>query len=436
MTINLKNFLSEKSKLSKMGEFQDLKPLDGLEVSSISADLYNNGRDDLALFYFREGANYATLSTTNSIVSETITWNEKSNKKMVKALLVNTKNANTFTGKQGYDAIETIAKNLAKNLTIRESKKEEGISETVKIKDLIFASTGVIGEIFPVEQITNRLQDLVSKLRDDQNKLIWIKTASAIMTTDTKPKLAYEEFTFNNKIIRIAAIAKGSGMIAPNLATMLSFIFTDADIPSNLLKTLLKKAVANTFNAITVDNDQSTNDMVSIFSTRKIKIGHNRGIADPVIQKFETSLKNVCLNLAKQVVVDGEGAKKFLTIKVINAKSVSSAKKIAFSVASSPLVKTAVAGEDPNWGRVIMGIGKSGEKIDKNKISVKFGEFILAENGAPIDNIDIEKIREYMKWDSIFIEINLNSGSDLFECYTCDFTHDYIDINADYKNST
>ena len=436
MTINLKNFLSDKSKLSKMGEFQDLKPLDGLEVSSISADLYNNGRDDLALFYFKEGANYATLSTTNSIVSETITWNEKSNKKIIKALLVNTKNANTFTGKQGYEAIDTVAKSLAKNLTLRESKKEEGISETIKIKDLIFASTGVIGETFPGEQIANRINDLVSKLRDDQNKLIWIKTASAIMTTDTKPKLAYEEFTFNNKIIRIAAIAKGSGMIAPNLATMLSFIFTDADIPSNLLKSLLKKAVANTFNAITVDSDQSTNDMVSIFSTRKIKIGHNRGITDPVIQKFEASLKSVCLNLAKQIVVDGEGAKKFLTIKVINAKSISSAKKIAFSVACSPLVKTAVAGEDPNWGRVIMGIGKSGEKVDKNKISIKFGEFLLAENGAPVENIDLDKIREYMKWDSIFIEINLNSGSDFFECYTCDFTHDYIDINADYKNST
>ena len=436
MTINLKNFLSDKSKLSKMGEFQDLKPLDGLEVSSISADLYDNGRDDLALFYFKEGANYATLNTTNSIVSETITWNEKSNKKMIKALLVNTKNANTFTGKQGYEAIDAIAKNLAKNLTLRESKKEEGISETVKIKDLIFASTGVIGEKFPEEKIIDRVNDLVSKLRDDQNKLIWIKTASAIMTTDTKPKLAYEEFTFNNKIIRIAAVAKGSGMIAPNLATMLSFIFTDADIPSNLLKTLLKKAVANTFNAITVDNDQSTNDMVSIFSTRKIKIGHNRGITDPVIQKFETSLKSVCLNLAKQIVVDGEGAKKFLTIKVINAKSVLSAKKIAFSVASSPLVKTAVAGEDPNWGRVIMGIGKSGEKVDKNKISIKFGEFLLADNGSHLENVDLEKIREYMKWDSILIEINLNSGSELFECYTCDFTHDYIDINADYKNST
>ena len=436
MTINLKNFLSDKSKLSKMGEYQDLKPLDGLEVSSISADLYNNGRDDLALFYFREGANYATLTTTNSIVSETITWNEKSNKKIIKALLVNTKNANTFTGKQGYEGIDVVAKNLSKNLTLRESKKEEGISETVKTKDLIFASTGVIGETFPTEKITDRINDLVSKLRDDQNKLIWIKTASAIMTTDTKPKLAYEEFTFNNKIIRIAAIAKGSGMIAPNLATMLSFIFTDADIPSNLLKTLLKKAVANTFNAITVDSDQSTNDMVSIFSTRKIKIGHNRGITDPVIQKFEASLKSVCLNLAKQVVVDGEGAKKFLTIKVINAKSLSSAKKIAFSVACSPLVKTAVAGEDPNWGRVVMGIGKSGEKIDKNKISIKFGEFPLAENGAPVENIDLNKIREYMKWDSVLIEINLNSGSDFFECYTCDFTHDYIDINADYKNAT
>ena len=436
MTINLKNFLSDKSKLSKMGEFQDLKPLDGLEVSSISADLYDNGRDDLALFYFREGANYATLTTTNSIVSETISWNENSNKKVVKALLVNTKNANTFTGKQGYDGIDMIAKSLAKNLTLRESKTEGGISETIKIKDLIFASTGVIGEKFPADQIIPRLNELVSKLRDDQNKLIWIKTASAIMTTDTKPKLAYEEFTFNNKIIRIAAVAKGSGMIAPNLATMLSFIFTDADIPSNLLKTLLKKVVAYTFNAITVDSDQSTNDMVSIFSTRKIKIGHNRGISDPVIQKFETALKSVCLNLAKQIVVDGEGAKKFLTINVVNAKSLSSAKKIAFSVASSPLVKTALAGNDPNWGRIVMGIGKSGEKIDKDKISIKYGDFIVAQDGSPNENIDIKKLNEYMKWDSIYIEINLNLGSEKFQCYTCDFTNDYIDINADYNNST
>ena len=434
MTINLKNFLKEKTQLSRMGEYQELKPIDGLEVSSISADLYKNGRDDLTLFYFRDGANYATLTTTNSIVSESIEWNKRSNKKSIKAMIVNTKNANTFTGRQGIESLNLIAKNLSRILTIRESKSELGTNETVKIKDLIFASTGVIGELFPVESINNSLQNLVDKLREDQNKLIWVKVASAIMTTDTKPKLAYEEITIGNKLIRISGIAKGSGMIAPNLATMLAFIFTDADIGSNILKSLLKKAVTNSFNAITVDNDTSTNDTVSIFSTKKIKIGQNRNISDPIIQKFEIALKKLCLNLAKQIVVDGEGAKKFITIKIINAKSLTSAKKIAFSIANSPLVKTAVAGSDPNWGRVLMGIGKSGEHVDKEKIVLKFGEFIVAENGKISDSYDEEKVAEYMKWDSVLIEVNLNQGNDLFECYTCDFTHEYIDINADYRN--
>jgi glutamate N-acetyltransferase/amino-acid N-acetyltransferase len=436
MTINLKNFLKDKTKLSRMGEFQELKPLDGLEVSSISADLYKNGRDDLTLFYFREGANYATVQTSNSIISETLEWNQKSNKKIVKALMVNTKNANTFTGKQGQESLDIIAKNLSRILTIRESKSEEGVNETVKIKDLIFASTGVIGEAFPVEKINSSLQELVDKLRDDQNKMIWIKVASSIMTTDTKPKLAYEEIIFGNKIIKLAAVAKGSGMISPNLATMLSFIFTDVDLPSNILKTLLKKTVATTFNAITVDSDQSTNDMVSIFSTRKIKIGQNRSISDPIIQKFEIALKNLCLNLAKQIIVDGEGAKKFISINVINSKSQNKAKKIAFSIANSPLFKTAIAGQDPNWGRIVMGIGKSGEEVDKKKLIIKIGEFVVAENGMISQNYNEEKIKEYMKWDSIKIEINLNQGNESFECYTCDFTHDYISINADYRNPT
>ena len=436
MTINLKNFLKDKTKLSRMGEFQELKPLDGLEVSSISADLYKNGRDDLTLFYFRDGANYATVQTSNSIISETLEWNQKSNKKIVKALMVNTKNANTFTGKQGQESLDIIAKNLSRILTIRESKSEEGVNETVKIKDLIFASTGVIGEAFPVEKINSSLQELVDKLRDDQNKMIWIKVASSIMTTDTKPKLAYEEIIFGNKIIKLAAIAKGSGMISPNLATMLSFIFTDVDLPSNILKTLLKKTVATTFNAITVDSDQSTNDMVSIFSTRKIKIGQNRSISDPIIQKFEIALKNLCLNLAKQIIVDGEGAKKFVSINVINSKSQNKAKKIAFSIANSPLFKTAIAGQDPNWGRIVMGIGKSGEEVDKKKLIIKIGEFVVAENGMISQNYNEEKIKEYMKWDSLKIEINLNQGNESFKCYTCDFTHDYISINADYRNPT
>ncbi len=434
MTINLKNFLNDKSKMSKMGEFQNLKQIEGLEMSSVSADLYENGRDDLVLFYFKKGANYATVNTTNSIISETISWNNNSHKKSIKGLMVNTKNANTFTGKQGKESLDTIAKNLSRILTLKESKSETGTSETVRVKDLIFASTGVIGEQFPVDKIKDALPDLVTKLKVEHNKLFWLKVASGIMTTDTKPKVAYEEIIAGDELIKICGVAKGSGMIAPNLATMLSFIFTNADINSNLLKSLLKKAIANTFNAITVDSDQSTNDMVSLFSTRAIKIGQNLSLNDKIIQKFEFALKKLCLNLSKQIIVDGEGAKKFLTVKIINAKSLGSAKKIAFSIANSPLIKTAVAGEDPNWGRIIMGIGKSGEIIDIKKLKIKLGDFIVAENGKISDSYNEEKLKEYMKWDSIIIEINLKLGNDSFECYTCDFTHDYIDINADYRS--
>ena len=434
MTINIKNFLNDKSKLSKMGEFQSLKQIEGLEMSSVSADLYGNGRDDLVLFYFSKGANYATLTTTNSITSEYIPWNNNSHKKIIKGLLVNTKNANTFTGKQGKESIDILSKTLSRVLTIKESKSQDGTNETVKIKDLIFASTGVIGEEFPVEKIKYRIPELVEKLRLEHNKMYWIKIASAIMTTDTKPKVAYEELIIGDELVKICGVAKGSGMIAPNLATMLSFIFTNADINSNLLKTLLKRAVANSFNAITVDSDQSTNDMVSIFSTRNVKIGQNISLNDKVVQKFEVALKKLCLNLAKQIVVDGEGAKKFLTINVINAKSLGSAKNIAFSIANSPLVKTAVAGEDPNWGRIVMGIGKSGEIVDQKKLKIKIGSFVVAENGKVSESYDEQKLKEYMQWDSIEIEVNLKLGNDAFKCYTCDFTHDYIDINTDYRN--
>ena len=434
MTINIKNFLNNKTKLSKMGEFQNLKQIQGLEMSSTSADLYGDGRDDLVLFYFSKGANYATLTTSNSITSEFIPWNNNSHKKIIKGLLVNTKNANTFTGKQGKESIDILAKNLSRVLTIKESKSSEGTNETVKIKDLIFASTGVIGEDFPVEKIKERLPELVDKLRSEHNKMYWIKMASAIMTTDTKPKVAYEEVLIGDELIKICGVAKGSGMIAPNLATMLSFVFTNADINSNLLKTLLKRSVANSFNAITVDSDQSTNDMITIFSTRAVKIGQNISLNDKAVQKFEIALKKLCLNLAKQVVVDGEGAKKFITINVINAKSLGSAKNIAFSIANSPLFKTAVAGEDPNWGRIVMGIGKSGEIVDQKKLKVKIGDMIVAENGRISESYDEKKLKEYMEWDSIEIEVNLKLGNDAFKCYTCDFTHDYIDINADYRN--
>ena len=223
-------------------------------------------------------------------------------------------------------------------------------------------------------------------------------------------------------------------MIAPNLATMFSFIFTNADISSVVLKKYLNKVLTNTFNAITIDSDTSTNDMVAIFATKKIKNKKLNIISSREALKFEKALRNVCLELSKQIVVDGEGAKKFITVKIINSETVERAKKIAFSIANSPLIKTAVAGEDPNWGRILMGIGKSGEKIDSRKIIIKIGEFIVAENGKISDSYNEKMLKEYMKWDSILIEVNLNQGKESFECYTCDFTHDYIDINASYRN--
>ena len=432
MTINLKNFLSKDKRLSKMGDFQEMKDIEGLQVSSISADLYKNGRDDLSLFYFPEGANYAVAYTQNSIVSESITWNRQNTKNNIKALVVNTKNANTFTGDQGLDSLNEIAKTLINSLKVIEN--ENGY-EKIKKKEILFASTGVIGEEFPLEKINSNIHNLVSKLRINQNKLIWIKVASAIMTTDTQPKLAYSEIKLGDKIVRIAGIAKGSGMIAPNLATMFSFIFTDADISSVVLNKYLNKVLSNTFNAITVDSDMSTNDMVAIFSTKKIKNKKLNIISSKEALKFEKALKTVCLDLAKQIVVDGEGAKKFIAIKITNAETQLRAKKIAFSIANSPLIKTAIAGEDPNWGKILMGIGKSGEKIESKKIIIKLGDFIVAENGKISNNYNEEKLQEYMKEDGILIEVDLKQGKEEFECYTCDFTHDYIDINANYRRS-
>jgi len=434
MTINLKNFLTDKPKLSKMGDFQELKQIEGLEISAVSADLYGTGRDDLCLFYFKEGANYGAVYTNNSICSESITWNRKIRKSLIKALMINTKNANTFTGSQGQEALENISKNLSRVLTLRESQKESGTNQAIKPNEILFASTGVIGEKYPVQQIKEHIQFLVDKLKDNHNKFIWFKAASSILTTDTRPKLAYEECKIGNKTIKLSGIAKGSGMIAPNMATMLAFVFTDADIPSVYLKSLLKKAVANTFNAITVDSDTSTNDMVAIFATNKVKTGKIYNVLDPKLKDFERALQNLLLNLAKQIVGDGEGAKKFINIKIINAKSQYMAKNIGFSIANSPLFKTAMAGEDPNWGRIVMGIGKSGEKIVPEKIEIKIGTFKVAEKGKISVEYNEEKLKEYMTSNLITIEVNLKLGQASFDCYTCDFTKDYVDINADYRS--
>ena len=434
MTLNLKNLLNPKIKISKMGEFQELQPIEGLELSAISADLYGDGRDDLTLFYFKEGANFAAVYTTSKVTSASINWNLKIKRHFVKALMVNTQNANTFTGIKGAQGLKEIAQALSKALTLKSSQNPKGVSEVVKITDLLFASTGVIGEDFPYLKIKNRIPELIKKLKVEQNKFVWFKAASAIMTTDTRPKVAYEECKMGNKIIKISGIAKGSGMIAPNMATMLSFIFTDAEIPAVFLKAILKKVISTTFNSITVDSDTSTNDMVGIFATGKAKNSKIYNVLDPKLQDFEKALHKVCLNLAKQIVVDGEGAKKFITINVIGARSGAMAKNISFSIANSPLFKTAIAGEDPNWGRIVMAIGKSGENVYSSKIQIKFGKYLVAEDGKVSNDYNESDLKEYMKWDSIDIEVNLNIGSAFYTVYTCDFTHDYIDINANYRN--
>ena len=434
MTLNLKNLLNPKVKISKMGEFQELQPIEGLEISAVSADLYGDGRDDLALFYFREGANFAAVYTSSKVTSASINWNLRIKRHFVKALMVNTKNANTYTGTKGAQGLKEIALALSKALTLKSSQTPKGVSEVVKITDLLFASTGVIGEDFPYLKIRNRIPELVKKLKTEQSKFVWFKAASAIMTTDTRPKVAYEECKMGNKLIKISGIAKGSGMIAPNMATMLSFIFTDANIPSVFLKAILKKITTTTFNSITVDSDTSTNDMVGIFSTGKAKNSKIYNVLDPKLQDFEKALHRLCLNLAKQIVVDGEGAKKFITINVIGARSQSMARSVGFSIANSPLFKTAMGAGDPNWGRIIMACGKSGENIVANKIRLKIGEYLVAEGGKVAKDYKETDVKEYMKWSSINIEVNLNIGSASYTVYTCDFTHDYIDINADYRN--
>ena len=434
MTLNLKNLLNPKVKMSKMGEFQELRPIEGLQISAVSADLYGDGRDDLTLFYFDEGANFGAVYTNSKVTSASINWNLKIKRHFVKALMINTKNANTFTGIKGAQGLKEIAQSLSKSLTLKSSQSPKGVKEVVKITDLLFASTGVIGEDFPYLKIKNRIPELVKKLRTEQNKFVWFKAASAIMTTDTRPKLAYEECKIGNKLIKISGIAKGSGMIAPNMATMLSFIFTDANIPSVFLKSILKKVTATTFNSITVDSDKSTNDMVAIFATGKAKNSKVYNVLDPKLLDFEKALHRLSLNLSKQIVVDGEGAKKFITVNIVGARSSTMAKNIGFSIANSPLVKTAIAGEDPNWGRIIMAVGKSGENVQPSKIQIKFGKYLVAEQGRIAKDYKETDLKEYMKWDSIDIEVNLNLGNASFSVYTCDLTHDYIDINADYRN--
>ena len=432
MVLKIRNLFSSKANMQKTGDFQDLEHIDGVSISSINANLYNAKRDDLVLFYFREGANYSSVYTKSKIVSENIKWNQKIKSKKIKALLINTRNANAFTGKEGSKGVKILSEELSNQLSEKQKIDEES---PVKIKptEILFASTGTIGEKFPTNRIKNNIPELIENIKYTQNKYIWVKAANAIRTTDLKSKMSMDICKIGNSEVKIYGIAKGSGMIFPNMATTLGFVFTDASLSSSILKQLLNKNIKSTFNAISCDGDTSTNDMVSIFATNKAKHTFIKSATDPKLIDFDKALNSVLLNLAKRVAADGEGASKFITIKVKNCKTEEDAKTISFSIANSPLVKTAIAGEDPNWGRIIMAIGKSNVDLNPNKIGIKFGNITIIENGKLSNSYNEAEAASYMKGEKIDLLINLNLGKKEFTSYTMDLTKKYIEINSDYR---
>ena len=433
MGFNISNFLNSKSKNHKMIDFQDLDHIDGLSISAVCANLYKTSRDDLVMFYFREGANFASVYTKSKIVSENIKWNIDQKAKKIFSLLVNTRNANAFTGDQGYKSMQNIAEITSQELT-KKQRQDEDEPKIIKSKNILFGCTGTIGETFPEQKIISKIPDLIKNIKYTQNKFIWMKAALGIMTTDTQPKMAMEECYIGKTLVKIYGIAKGSGMIHPNLATTLGYVFTDADLSNDILKKLLNKNIQSTFNAISCDGDTSTNDMVSIFSTARAKHKKIISVNDKILKNFDQSLNKILLSLAKRVVADGEGASKFISINVNNAKTDTDAKKIAFSIANSPLVKTAIAGEDPNWGRVIMAIGKAQTTLKINSLAILFGKISIVKNGKIDPSYSEAKTAEYMKNSNIEINVKIGTGNKSFTAYTMDLTKKYIEINADYRS--
>ena len=328
------------------------------------------------------------------------------------AIIVNSGNANAFTGRHG-------------ELAVREIIAELSTRVQIPVERIFSSSTGVIGELLEYQKIINVFDYLVDSLHVSKIE----NAARAIMTTDTFPKGSSVKVSSSGGKITISGIAKGSGMIAPNMGTMLVYIFTDALIDKNDLQSIVSDLNEETFNCITVDSDTSTSDTLLVSATGKSGIQVNKNDLD-----FREGLRKVMLDLAHQVVCDGEGASKFIEVSVTGAVDRKEAKLHAMSIANSPLVKTAVAGEDPNWGRIVMAIGKSKENIIANKIQLKIGKYLVAAQSKVAKDYNEKDLKDYMKWDSINIEVDLNIGSAAYTVYTCDFTHDYIDINADYRN--
>ena len=402
--------------------FPAIPPISGVEIATARAGFYKHERDDLVVFRFARGTTCAGVFTRHKIGSAPVDWckrqlDAEGGGQDVRALVVNAGCANAFTGKAGADAARRTASAVAKRFACRQ-------------RDVMLASTGVIGVVLDDRKIVARLPDIEAGLDPDR----WNAGGQAIMTTDTFAKGSYAECQIEGRTVRIAGIAKGSGMIAPDMATMLAFIVTDAAIAPPVLRALLGLHVRTTFNSVTVDGDTSTNDTCLLFATGASGAPRIGRVGDRRLKDFSRALDTVMLDLAHQLVRDGEGATKFVKVTVEGAASPASARKLAKSIADSPLVKTALAGEDANWGRVVMAVGKTEEPVDRDHLAIRFGPHVAAIDGGPSPTYDEAKMSAYMKNAEIDITVDVGSGRASATVWTCDLTKRYVEINGDYRS--
>ena len=391
-----------------------LFPVKGVRLATAASGIKYKNRDDVMLMVADETVVVAGALTRSKTCSAAVDWCKTVLETgQARGILVNAGNANAFTGKRGLETVHRMASATADALGVLPD-------------DILLASTGVIGEPMDDGKITSHLPALIAGLSDDG----WAAGAAAIMTTDTFAKGASKQIDINGETITITGIAKGSGMIAPDMATMLAFIATDADIAADDLAAITRQVTDESFNAITVDGDTSTSDTVLVMATGKT----SSRLKGASLEAFAAALKAVMVDLAKQIVCDGEGAEKFITITVTGAEDDAAARRVGLCIANSPLVKTAIAGEDANWGRVVMAVGKSGEAADRDRLSIAIGGTVIAQNGDRVDDYDETPVVAHMKTRHINIDVDLGIGGGRTEVWTCDLTHGYISINADYRS--
>jgi glutamate N-acetyltransferase / amino-acid N-acetyltransferase len=399
--------------------FPVLPPLAGVRLATGAAGIRYRGRNDLILAVLAPGTQVAGIFTKSRTAAAPVEWcRAQLTRQSARALVANSGNANAFTGAAGRDAVRAVAGSAAAVLDCQ-------------AQEVFVASTGVIGEPLPAETITR----LLGNLAESGAAGGWRDAAEAIMTTDTFPKMATARATIENYRVTINGIAKGSGMIAPDMGTLLAFLFTDAHLPASVLQELLTAGARNSFNAITVDGDTSTNDTLLLFATGKgpphPAIGR---AADRRLTDFSQKLNAVLQDLALQIVRDGEGAQKLIRVDVSGAETDESAKRIAFSIANSPLVKTAIAGNDANWGRVVMAVGKAGEPADRDRLRIAFGGHVVAEKGARAENYDEAAATRAVSGHDVAIEVDVGLGNGRARVWTCDLTDGYIRINGSYRS--